>query len=110
MLYQGYNRKFPKILASVIDIELTFAGTINVTKEVVLRTLSDLLSEKCLLKRLFDEQLDSDNELKDAKSIIWELKSTGENRYQLITSDYWISKEDFETEEFSGELEEGEIH
>ncbi len=85
-------------------------ATLDITKEIVLRTISDLLSEKSLLKRLFNEQLDSENELKDAESIIWELKSMGENIYQLISSDYWINKEDFEMDEFSGELGEEEIN
>ena len=106
---EAYNGKFPKTLASLIDIELSFAGNIDITKEIVLRTISDLLSEKSLLKRLFNEQLDSEKELKDAESIIWELKPMGENIYQLISSDYWLNEEDFEIEEYSGELSEEEI-
>ena len=109
LLYEAYNGKFPKTLASVLDIELSFENNIDITKEIVLRTMSDLLSEKSLLKRLFNEQLDSENELKDAESIIWELKPIGENLYQLISSDYWLNKEDFEIEEYSGVLREEEI-
>lgn len=109
LLFEAYNGKFPKTLASVIDIELTFASNLTITKEVVLRTISDLLSEKSLLKRLFNEQLESEKEFKDAESIIWELKPMGENIYQLITSDYWLNKEDFEKDAYSGELTEEEI-
>jgi hypothetical protein len=108
-LYEVYNGKFPNTLASVIDIELSFKSKTDITKEIVLRTISDLLSERSLLKRLFDEQLDSENELKDANSIIWELKPLGENRFQFITSDYWLNKEDFEKDEFSGLLSDEEI-
>jgi hypothetical protein len=108
-LYKAYNGKFPNTLASILDFELTFEGEVKVTKEIVLRTLSDLLSEHSLLKRLFDEQLDSEKELKDAEGIIWELKSTEENSFQLITSEYWIKREDFTTDEFSGLLREEEI-
>ncbi len=110
LLHDAYNGKFPRTLASVIDFELSFKNKIEITKEVVLRTISDLLSEKSLLKRLFNEQLDSDQELTDAESIIWELKSTGENTYRLITSDYWLNNEDFEMDEFSGVLREEEIN
>ena len=110
LLYDAYNGKFPKTLASVIDFELSFKSKIEISKEVVLRTVSDLLTEKSLLKRLFNEQLDSDLELKDAESIIWELKSIGDKSYQLITSDYWLNREDFELEEFSGTLREDEIN
>ena len=109
LLFEVYNGKFPKTLASIIDIELSFASSLDVTKEIVLRTISDLLSEKSLLKRLFNEQLDSEKELKDAESIIWELKSMGNNSYQLISSDYWLNKEDFELDEHSGELRDEEI-
>ena len=110
LLHEAYNGKFPRTLASVIDFELFFKNKIEITKEVVLRTMSDLLSEKSLLKRLFNTQLDSEKELKDAESIIWELKPIGENNYQLITSDYWLNHEDFEKEEFSGVLREDEIN
>jgi len=110
LLHDAYNGKFPRTLASVIDFELFFKNKIEVTKEVVLRTMSDLLSEKSLLKRLFNTQLDSEKELKDAESIIWELKPIGENNYLLITSDYWLNHEDFEKEEFSGVLREDEIN
>lgn len=110
LLFTAYNGKFPKTIASVIDFELVFKSKVDVSKEIVLRCLSDLLTEKSLLKRLFDEQLDSEEELNDAKSIIWELKSLGENQYQIITSDYWLNKEDFDNDEFSGVLREEEIN
>lgn len=110
LLYKAFNGKFPRTLASVIDLEIVFKGKIEVTKEVVVRTISDLLSENSLLKRLFDEQLDASHELKDAEHIIWELKSAGENNYQIITSDYWINRDDFELEEFSGKLRDDELH
>ena len=109
LLYEAYNGKFPKTLASVLDIELVFESNLVINKEIVLRTISDLLKEKSLLKRLFNEELDSENELKDAESIIWELKPMGENSYQLISSDYWLNKEDFEIDEYSGILKDEEI-
>lgn len=110
LLYEAYNGKFPRTLASVIDFELVFKGKIEVTKEIILRTISDLLSKKSVLKRLFNDQLDSGNPLNDAESIIWELKASGENTYRIITSDYWLNSEDFEQEEFNGVLREDEIH
>jgi hypothetical protein len=109
LLYDAYNGKFPKTLASVIDIELHFKGSIAIRKEVVLRALSDLLSSKSLLKRMFHDQLDSEHELTDAESIIWELKSLEGDKYQIISSDYWLNQEDFEFDEFTGELTDEEI-
>jgi hypothetical protein len=109
LLNACFNGKFPRTIASVIDFELKLQGNITVTKEVVIRTMSDLLSQKSLLKRLFNEQLDASHELKDAESIIWELKPMGENNYQLISSDYWLNREDFEFDSFSGALRDDEI-
>jgi hypothetical protein len=109
LLYTAYNGKFPKTLASLIDIELYFEKDVDISKEIALRTLSDMLSEKSLLKRLFNEQLDSEKELNDAESIIWELKPMGEKIYQLTSSDYWLNAEDFDLEEFSGALRDEEI-
>lgn len=110
LLHDCYNGKFPRTLASVIEIELFFKGEIDVTKEIIIRSLSDLLSEKSLLKRLFNQQLDSSKELKDADGIVWELKLIGENTYRIITSDYWLNREDIELEAYSGILREDEIH
>ena len=59
---------------------------------------------------MFDKKLDSDQELSEAESVIWELRSQGNNVYQIISSDYWLNNEDFEKEEFSGVLNEGEIN
>jgi phosphopantothenoylcysteine synthetase/decarboxylase len=109
LLFKAYNGKFPNTLASVIDLEITTKKPLSINKEVLLRMLSDLLTERSLLKRLFNEQLDSEKELKDANSIVWELKPMGENNYQIISSDYWFSKEDFATDEISGTLSEEEI-
>jgi hypothetical protein len=110
LLFKAYNGKFPKTMASVLDFELSFEGEIEINKEVVLRTLSDLLSSHSLLKRLFSEQLDSDKELKDAEGIIWELKELGQNNFQVITSEYWLSNEDIALDEFSGMLSDEEIN
>lgn len=110
LLHDCYNGKFPRTLASVIEVELFFMGEIDVTKEIIIRSLSDLLSEKSLLKRLFNQQLDSSKELKDADGIVWELKLIGENTYRIITSDYWLNREDIELEAYSGILREDEIH
>ncbi len=110
LLHDAYNGKFPRTIASQIDIELFFKDKVVINKEVVLRCISDLLSDRSLLKRLFDENLDSDQELSDAKSIIWELRPNGEHLYQIISSDYWMSNEDFEKDEYSGVLGVDEIN
>ncbi|NNC96270.1 MAG: hypothetical protein HKN92_11985 [Chitinophagales bacterium] len=109
LLRDAYNGKFPSTIASVIEFELDFKEQITITKEIVLRAISDLLSDKSLLKRLFQEKLDSEEQLNDADSIIWELHKMADSRYQIISSKYWMDEEDFEFQEFSGELREEEI-
>ena len=76
----------------------------------MLRTISDLLTERSLLKRLYDEKLDADQELTDANSILWTLVPLGETTYQIITSDVWMNKDDFEKASTSGELRDEEMH
>lgn len=110
LLHNCYNGKFPKIKASVIDFELTFKGKVEITKEVIVRTISDLLSHKSLLKRMFSEQLDASSEMKDAESIIWNLEVLQPNTYRIISSDYCLNAEDFDKDEHTGELGEDEIH
>ncbi len=109
LLYDAFNGKFPRSKASVIDLSLKLNGTLKVNKEVILRTLGDLLSSKSVLKRLFQEQLDADGELKDAENIIWQMETTGQDSYRIITSDYWIGREDIEREECAGNLDDDEI-
>ncbi|TDQ33028.1 hypothetical protein [Zeaxanthinibacter enoshimensis] len=109
LLYDAFNGKFPRSKASVIDLSLKLNGNLKVNKEVILRTLGDLLSSKSVLKRLFQEQLDADGELKDAENIIWQMETTGQDSYRIITSDYWIGREDIEREEFTGNLDDDEI-
>lgn len=110
LLHNCYNGKFPKIKASVIDFELTFKGKVEITKELIVRTISDLLSHKSLLKRMFSEQLDASSEMKDAESIIWNLEVLQPNTYRIISSDYCLNAEDFDKDEHTGELGEDEIH
>lgn len=109
LLFKAYNGKFPNTTASMVDLEITTGRKLIITREIVLRMLSDLLSPRSLVKRLFEEQLDSDEELKDANAVIWELKHLGDSQHQVITSDYWLSREDFESDEYSGTLSDEEI-
>jgi len=110
LLYKAYNGKFPNTLASIIDIDLTFGGEVTVDKDIMLRTLSELLTSRSLLKRLFSDKLESEKELKIADGIIWELNPQGGTQYQIISSDYWFNRDDFEMDEFSGTLTDEEIN
>lgn len=105
-LRKSYNGIFPNAKATKIDIELIFKGAENtlVTKELALKSISKGLSDKSPLLRLFEDQLNGKEPFGDAEKIIWELHNNGENRYTIVTSDYWINEEDINELEFSSSI------
>lgn len=110
LLHKAYNGTFPNAKASKINFELTFLSqdTAEIDKELVLKALNYGLSDRNLIKRLFEEQLTGKVEFSEAEHIIWQLKSLGNHVFSLITSDYWLNKEDFLTDEFDGVIHEFE--
>ncbi|WP_299526213.1 hypothetical protein [uncultured Lutibacter sp.] len=106
LLYKAYNGTFQNTKATVLDFELvpTTTESHKITKEVVLKALIYGLTPSALLIRLFEEQLKSENSFNEAEGILWDLKSTGTNSYQLITSTYWLNSDDFSTGEFEAEV------
>ncbi len=113
LLYKAYNGIFPNAKATILDFELIALNgdSQEITKEIVLKSLVHGLTPSALLIRLFEEQLKSETTFEEAVGILWDLKSTGENSFQLTTSTYWLSKDDFSTGEFKAEvlIEEDEI-
>lgn len=107
-LFKAYNGKFPNTEASIIDFKIKPAQPLvgSLTKEHVLKAFAAGLRENSLLKRMFHDHLDGKQAFLEAEDIIWQLKHVGEDEYQMITSDYWLNKEDFGTFEFEGEYHE----
>lgn len=103
LLYKAYNGKFPKTLATQIDLEFIRTGdsSIEVSKEMILRSIEPLLSDRNPIKRLFEAQFKDENTFKEANYILWELHNLGHHQYRIITSDYWINREDIIDYEFS---------
>ena len=106
LLYKAYNGTFLNAKATILDFELveTNGDSQEITKEIVLKSLVHGLTPSALLIRLFEEQLKSDTIFTEAEGILWDLKSTGTNSYQLTTSSYWLNKEDFASGEFEAEV------
>ncbi|WP_018676368.1 hypothetical protein [Riemerella columbina] len=104
LLYKAYNGKFPSAKALVVDFSMIpkDQSEQEVTKEVVLKTFNDGLADNNLIKRLFEEQMTTDKSFENAEYILWELNNQGDHKYQLITSEYWINKEDILRPEFEG--------
>ncbi|PWE00498.1 hypothetical protein [Marinilabilia rubra] len=105
LLYTAYNGKFPHIQINVIDLELTSnEEDSEVNKETVLKSLSQGLSDNNLLLRLFGDQLDGKVPFPEADGIIWELKEKGNNQYEVITSEKWLTKDEVVNTEFDASV------
>jgi hypothetical protein len=107
LLYSAYNGKFPNTEAVTFSINLSIKADheVKVTKEIVLKSLAAGLNDHNLLHRLFEKQLKGEAEFNEAENIIWILKDLGDHNYQVTTSEYWISREEFLTAEFSSSIQ-----
>lgn len=107
LLYKAYNGKFPSAKASVIHFSMTpdEVGAI-LTRENVLKLLNNGLSDRNLIKRLFDDQMSKNIPFPEAEGIIWKINTDDNVNYSLVTSENWINKEDFINWEFESTLEE----
>ena len=106
LLYTAFNGIFPNAKATKIEFELGFKDDpeTTVTKELALKAICRGLSDKSPIIRLFENQLNGKEPFTDAEQIVWELHDYGSNKYALITSDYWINKEDFKEREISDSI------
>lgn len=106
LLHKAYNGKFPKAKATLIEFEIQ--PNKEISKEIVLKALNATLTKSNVIKRLFNDELAGKEAFGEAESIIWDLALLNNNSYLLTTSEYWISKDEFELAEFDVEVEEFE--
>lgn len=107
LLYKAYNGTFLNAKCCIIDFEITSVNKVEIveiTKEIVLKAISKGLSERCLIKRLFNDQLESETTFEEAEGILWKLTVQADGSYKAITSEYWIGKEDIVSGEFEAEV------
>ncbi len=106
LLHRCYNGIFPSAKATQMEIKLEFKPDTktDLTKELVLKAVSKVLSERNPVVRLFENQLNGKERFSDAEKVILELHPKGQNEYSLITSDYWINAEDINEDELSGSI------
>jgi hypothetical protein len=104
LLFMAYNGKFPNVKATVVDFSMVSkdGNDKEITKEIVLKSFNTGLSDGNIIKRLFEEQMTTNKEFEEAEAVLWELNKKGASEFTLITSEYWLNKEDFETPEFEG--------
>jgi len=102
LLYKAYGGIFPNTQASVIEIEVLSeeASRLEMTEEIMTKLLSAGLNEKCIIRRLYADQLEGKVPFRDASKFIWLLTKKNENSFELLTSRYWIEKEDIDESEY----------
>jgi len=105
LLFKAFNGTFLNTKATMLDFNIDGGGEAPITKAGVLRLLYNGLSPKNLLVRMFEEPLTTNADFPDAENIVWELKTTDHHNYQLITSEYWLSREDIVNGAFEGNIE-----
>ena len=105
LLYKAYNGKFPNAKATVVDFSLVSTEGYDgaITKEIVLKSFNNGLSDSNLIKRLFTEQMSTDKAFAEAEAVLWELNEKDSTDFTLTTSEYWLNKEEILAPEFEGE-------
>lgn len=109
LLFKAYNGKFPNAKAIMLTASFVPSGVENateLTKENILKLLSNGLSESNLIKRLFDAAMNENAPFPEAEAILWEVTTPDAVNYTITTSEYWLNKEDIIASEFEGILEE----
>lgn len=109
LLFKAYNGKFPSSSATIIDFSITALDENNdttLTKEMLLRLFNDGLSDRNIIKRLFEDQMNGNVEFPEAENIIWDLQTSNENHFKITTSGNLIKKEEVIASEWEAEIEE----
>ncbi|GEC77646.1 hypothetical protein [Flavobacterium aquatile] len=104
LLYKAYNGTFPNAKASLIKFSISDNELESLSKSDILKAFNNSLNDSNLIRRLFDEPMTTEAEFPDAESIIWELNTSDNSNFELITSEYWIDRESFLEMEFEGEI------
>lgn len=99
LLHKIYNLTFPNANATVIEFEI--ATNKNVSKENLLLVLNATLANNNVTKRLYSKELAGKDKLDEAESVLWDLTATGKYSYTLTTSEYWMSRDEFNATEFN---------
>ncbi|MCC5928890.1 MAG: hypothetical protein JJU28_06565 [Cyclobacteriaceae bacterium] len=108
LLYKAFNGKFPNTKATLINCSISAEEKntdTELTKEAVLVLLNTGLSDSNLIKRLFTDKISGKEPFPDAENIVWDLQSNDGINFKLLSSEYWISEEDFISHEFESVFE-----
>lgn len=106
LLYHAYNGKFPNTIATIISLELRDkSGTpIELSKEILLKSIQHGLKDNNLVHRLYEPQLDGTEAFGDAAKVIWRFEEKADHTYEILTSNYFIEDQDFTSFEFDAAI------
>lgn len=104
LLFKAYNGTFPNAKASLIKFSVSDNEIEILSKSDVLKAFNNGLNDSNLIRRLFDKAMTTEDDFPDAESIVWELNSTDNINFELITSEYWMDRASFLTMEFEGDI------
>ncbi len=111
LLFKAFNGKFPSSSATIIDCSITSSdkNETRLTKDMVLRLLNDGLSDRNIVKRLFEKQMKGNTEFSEAENIIWDLQNQQKDHYKITTSGNLIKKDDVISSEWESEIEAADV-
>ena len=106
LLFKAYNGKFPNTEATIIQMELLpdSKDTPEINNELITKVLSQGLSDHNIINRLYPDQISGKVAFEDAEKIIWHIGKKEKNTYEVITSNYWIAKEDVSFSEYEADV------
>ncbi len=96
LLFKAYNGTFPNTEATIIRLEIHPAQETEINTEILLKIIGAGLSDRSLILRLYADQISGESPFDDAAKIIWLYNKLGDDEYEIVTSKYWIDKEDVE--------------
>jgi len=110
LLFKAYNGKFPSSSATIIDCSITSEknNETTISKATVLRLFNIGLSDRNIVKRLFEKQLSDNEEFPEAENIIWNLSSSDNINFKITTSGNLIKKDEIIASEWEADVEETE--
>lgn len=107
LLYKAFDGTFPNTEASIISLQVTPGAShaVKMNEEILLKILSGSLSDRSIIHRLYGDQINGKSPLGDAAKIIWQFRKESEHVYEVLTSKYWVEKEDLEQMEYEVHME-----
>lgn len=112
LLFKAFNGKFPNTKATIIDVSISpleSGEETGFSKEMILKLLSPGLRDNNLVKRLFAEQMTENKSFPEAENILWSIDPAANGHIKILTSEYWLNKDDLAASEFESEFEAAEV-